>query len=778
MANPTGATPGYRYLASGGDNAARSTTSLLYYLDVLRRRVWIVLTVALLLATIGVIGAWRAPKLYQGVAKVLVERQSARLMGFEGIAPEGPGAWWDPQYFSTQEGLVRSRVVLEMALENVELSRRFDGALGTVGAGRAAWRRSLDAILGRKPRPPPEDWERLRAEIGTEIVKDTSFILIKSVGGDRERVALVVNAVAEAFQRYHVERQVEALGDAFAYLQREKEKEEAELRKAENELQTFRESIKGMPLRAADGDTPIQDRLVRLNNRLTEVQLKRTTLTAKVNAMRQIMGATNRTALADAPADAPLLDADPELVALRRQVLDAEKELIRLGDVYGPDHVRLKAAQGNWDVLRRQYRDALQRAIANDSQQIVMYEEEERALRVLYEEERVSTLALARDAFTMTHLQNAVDRHRRLYDALVQRMLEVDISSGFAKTKAQVVERASIPKAPMDPRRLQKFSVFAFLGLFLGVVLAFVVENLDDSVRTPEDIRERLDLPLLGFVPTVPLTKKPDDQADFAYRGTITLREPLSSVAESYRHLRTSLFYSIPAGEIKVLGVASSTPREGKTTTTCNLAIAIAQSGRRTLLIDGDLHRPMVHRTFGLADERGVTTCLVGETTLAAAVQPVIGPDGAASGLDVLTAGPVSPNPAELLGSQRMRALIAEARAQYDWVLIDTPPVLFVSDACVIAALCDGLMLVVRAGSGHRGILTRTKEQLTQVRARIIGVVLNGMIVSRMGRYYSDYYYHGHARYARDYRRSYYGPEGRPDRPAQAAGGTSGGDGG
>jgi capsular exopolysaccharide synthesis family protein len=227
-------------------------------------------------------------------------------------------------------------------------------------------------------------------------------------------------------------------------------------------------------------------------------------------------------------------------------------------------------------------------------------------------------------------------------------------------------------------------------------------------------------------------------------------------MAEAYRNIRTSIFFSTPAGGGKVLAVTSCGPGEGKTTTATNLAVAIAKSGKKILLVDADFHRPMVDKILKLNKTAGLSTVLVGEAELKAVIQNVEYEGAKIEGLDVAVAGPPSPNPSELLGSQRMSQLLSEVRDSYDWVLVDTPPILFVSDASILSALCDGVILVVRAGVNNRSMLNRTREHLENIKVKIVGSVLNQMVVGRFGRYYSHYYYHGYSRYSRDYHRSYY----------------------
>jgi len=234
---------------------------------------------------------------------------------------------------------------------------------------------------------------------------------------------------------------------------------------------------------------------------------------------------------------------------------------------------------------------------------------------------------------------------------------------------------------------------------------------------------------------------------------------PTSSVTEAYRSIRTSLFFSAHADESTTLVVTSGGPNDGKTTTATNLALVMAQSGKRVLLVDADFRRPMVHKIFGLNDGMGATNVLVGQAALEQAVQKAHSNGHVIENLDILVAGPKPPNPAELLDSQSMRQLLAEARRTYDRVIVDTPPVLFVADASIVGAISDGVVMVVKSAANSRSLARRAKEQLEGVNARILGGILNDVRVSRLGYYYSDYYHYGYSRYYKDYHDSYYSDE-------------------
>ncbi|MHC4787875.1 MAG: tyrosine-protein kinase domain-containing protein, partial [Planctomycetota bacterium] len=321
--------------------------------------------------------------------------------------------------------------------------------------------------------------------------------------------------------------------------------------------------------------------------------------------------------------------------------------------------------------------------------------------------------------------------------ALVERMGEVDLTGEYAKTNVKVVEDAEVPVAPVKPRKKLVAVQSVAVGLFLGVCLAFLVEYMDDTVKTPEDLEERVGLPVLGFVPAVEVRGSVKDR--FSHRGKTSLVDPRSIAAEAYRHIRTNLFFSAEAAGCKVLAVTSAARGDGKTTTACNLALAMAKSGKNVLLVDADLRRPMVHEVFGLETKTGLSTVLVGVTDLKEAIQTVKQDGGTVENLHVLTGGPRPSNPAELLNSEGMPRFLDVARERYDWIVIDTTPVLSVADASIVGAISDGVVMVVKAATNSRALASRARKQLMAVNACLLGGVLNDVEVSKFG-YYSDYY--------------------------------------
>jgi len=807
---------GYGAYDSGGSISDREQSIFWFYLDLIIRRIWIIITVFVIVSTIGVIKAFREQSVYLATARILVEKQSPKVMQFQGLGQDYFS--WDPDFYNTQAGIAKSRAVMELALQDPVVRKMFAFSETDTHVKTATFleefKQTIVAALGATPVPAPEPWENLRNQVQAEAVKNTHFVNVSAEDVDPAHAAIIANAVAKAFERFSYQEKVDQLGESFSYLQKEKEKEEKALASSEETLKKYFETAQGFSLSdATSANNPSVQRMNELNIELGKVHLERIEVLSELEAMRAIAPSnTDIKASSERLFSSPVVRREASLMALRSRMEEMEKELALLSNTYESQHPLYKAAETNIMFLRNQFLQGFTQALLAREKDAKMLETKEEEIQRQYEAEKKVAVGLTGEANQYIRLKSEVDRHRHLYESLVSRLLEVDISTGLVQGNVTVVDKAKVPAAPARPNRVDITLFSMLIGLFLGCGLAFVFENLDHTVKTPEDLKERLGLPLLGFVPAIDMAEQDHYQRTSSsgsakktrrfpkkeqlpqlvrkflanllqgvipsveeastihepventiFRGTVVARESVSSVAEAYRHIRTSLFYSTPIdegrsiGRGRVLVVTSAKPGEGKTTTCTNLATVIAQNGKKVLLVDADLHRPMVRKIFNLKSKTGLTDILTGAIKEQDAVQaPTV--DGVEiKNLHVICSGTKTPNPAELVGSDAMRKFLIHAIEAYDWILLDTPPTLFVSDASVLGAQSDGVILVVKSGTSARYLLARAKDQIETVKAKIIGTILNNMVVTRVGRHYSYYYYHGYSRYTKDYKSFYYG---------------------
>jgi capsular exopolysaccharide synthesis family protein len=357
---------------------------------------------------------------------------------------------------------------------------------------------------------------------------------------------------------------------------------------------------------------------------------------------------------------------------------------------------------------------------------------EERTLSSDLEGQKAAAMDLNRKGIDYSVLQREAESNRQVYESLLQREKELRVIANSRANNVRVLDRAEVPGGPFTPDVGRAWMMAVLFGLGLGVAAAFAIDYLDDTVKTPEDVTWRLKLHFLGLVPKV--------------RGE---RHPLLSgpvphdFGEAFRALRTALVAGNPGSATRVVAITSAQPLEGKTTTAVNIALALAIGGARVLLIDADMRRPSLHKALRLPNDKGLSNLLVGESRMREVVQRTGDPN-----LLVITAGRTPPNPSELLGSDRMKAFVQQLGiGPFDWVIIDTPPVLAVTDAVILAPIVSGITFVLGAEMTRWRLAERAIETLLSGHPKSISAVLNRVDFDRNRYYYSRYYGHQYKSY-------------------------------
>ncbi len=355
---------------------------------------------------------------------------------------------------------------------------------------------------------------------------------------------------------------------------------------------------------------------------------------------------------------------------------------------------------------------------------------------------RLGTPETPAEQAELDRLQSALTQYRNSYSNLLQSYEEIRLAEARSINNIVISEPAEVPTYPVRPRVLLNTLLAAIVGAMLAIGGVFLIEYLDDTIKTPDDVSQILGLPTLGAIARI--------RTDGRAQQLITHSEPKSPISEAYRTLRTNIQFSSVDRPIRTLLVTSSSPSEGKSTTAANLAVVMAQTGQRVILIDTDLRRPILHKFFGLPNAAGLTTSLLtgADPILDGYLQPT-----EVENLWVLTSGPTPPNPSELLGSQRMQDVIQRLQQEADILVFDSPPALAVTDAAVLARQLDGVLLVIDAGETRQPLAQRACQELTNVGAHILGVALNKLATGRSGYYYYYYYYYYYSESENGYRR-------------------------
>jgi capsular exopolysaccharide synthesis family protein len=470
----------------------------------------------------------------------------------------------------------------------------------------------------------------------------------------------------------------------------------------------------------------VSQKLQETSKALTEVQLKIAGLKARVAAIRsvqQTQGAEDRLWAEALPA----ARENENLKKLKDRLQTLKNECTDLQSRYLDGHPRLIECREKLAVAEKDVERELSNLVLSTEAELKEATEKERNLKALFEEAKAEAFDLERKKLELEKYKQDAENAKRQYESVYKRLKDIELSGALRTSNVKVLDAARPSIRPIRPNVPQGVLMGVVAGLLLGLGLALLLEFLDTSVVSQQDVEERLGLTFLGFVPTIP-------ESEVGPKDLHVYREPRSMVAECTRAVRTNLLFMSPDRPFKRMLVTSSGPQEGKSTTVINLGITMAQSGNRVLVIDTDMRRPRLHKAFGVPNEVGVSSVVVGEGKVDDAIKSTEVP-----GLFVLPCGPVPPNPAELLHTRAFAELLAQLGEKFDRILLDSPPVGAVADAVVLATQVDGVVLVLKAGRTHRDMARRTVKALRDVKANVFGAVLNDVDLEKSK--YGDYYY-------------------------------------
>jgi capsular exopolysaccharide synthesis family protein len=694
-------------------------------------------TAFVLVVTAMMIQTYSTIPIYQASSRVLIEDE--RTTQVANLNGNDPMFWQDAdQYYKTQYSILQSRSLAQRVVRRLDLAHHPDFSgngprprdpISLVRRGRAAastWIRSLIMRAQKPAEPaPPAVEESQDAGLanaflgGVTIVPEqgTRLVTIIYRHSNPELAAQAANALAEEYAQQNLDLRLQNTDKMLAWVTGELKRQEDQLAASEADLTKYRESKNALSL--GDRQNIVVQRLNTLNDSVIRA---RTTRLSKETAFNQVKGADPNN---DAIDTFPVIGANPAVVEAKNKLLAAQAEKASLvSRNFGPEWPAMKAADAAIGAAHRQLvaeRTNVIESIKNEYNASVL---DERNLAGSLEEAKGASMDLDRKSGDYRILERKTDSDRQVYQSLLAQQKELRVVANSRANNVQVMERGDVPRFPISPNPRRDWITAILAGLTIAIGLAFGIEYMDDSVKTPEDITRRLKIPLLGLVPSV--------------RGErVLLTEAVPhDFGEAFRSLRTSLVFTSAAERTRIIGVTSSQPLEGKTTTAANLALALALGGSRVLLIDADMRRPGLHKTIGLQNEIGLSHLLVGQARVREAVQRTSEPN-----LVAITAGRTPPNPSELLASERMNNFLANlGSGPFDWVIVDTPPVLAVTDAVILAPRMSSIVFVVGSEMTRRVHAERALETLRASRPRSISAVLNRVDFDRNKYYYSRYY--------------------------------------
>lgn len=698
------------------------------YLGMLHKRRGIILTCFVVSVSSAVLYNYTTRPVYQATTQILIDRDTPNVLPNKELVELVQGGM---DYYQTQYQLLRGRTLAERAVERLGLQKIPELATGPMMSPwervRRLFGQAPSAVVDPSGMPLSPAAAAFRSRIDVEPVTGSRLVNLRFRAYDPQVAANAANALAQLYIEQSLELRFTTSTEATGWLSDRLKEQQAKVETAEKALQEYRER-EGL-VNQEDRQGLVEQKLETLNGAVLEARTERI---AKESLYRQIA-----TLSPDQVESFPLVLSSEAVQALKLELSTLQKDEARLADTLGdrhPDMVRLRgqirAAQ---DKMRLEIRNV---ARAAESEYRTALAKEARLAAGL-ESVKDEAQFTSRKAIEFSVLKREVETNRQLYQDLLTKTKQTGLETELKTTNIRVVEKAEAPRGPISPNRTRNYQVALVLGLLVGVGLALGFEHLDNTFKTPDDVKEQLGLPFLGMVPDVGLKG--------GTRGApaALIRYTSSGVADAYRVLRTNLIFTSAETTGRSAVVTSASPGEGKTTTVANLAAALANNGAKVLAIDADLRRPTLHSHFGVQKTPGLSDLIVGKAAASQAIQST-----RVNGLQVLACGYQPPNPAELLGSPMMKQVLEALRAHYDWVLIDSPPLLAMADAPVLATLVDGVVLVLAAEVATKPAVMRAVDQLSSVGAKVIGVVLNRVNLERNSYYYSQHY--------GEYYRSYY----------------------
>jgi succinoglycan biosynthesis transport protein ExoP len=666
------------------------------YLMVLSRYKWLIISLIVVSLASTIFYQRRQMPIYQARAIIVIEPRRSQDV----IFPQSVQAI--SLDLETQIEVIRTAPVLASVIEQLQLT--------TVPKGTPEFSK-LVKLLKRS------------IEIG--FVRNTKMVIITAKHPIPEKAQAIANTVAQAYIDQDRLSRLQTGRDAVRWLSAQLAELKTKLKTSEEAFQRFKE-IEGIISLDDKRGEELED-ISRLNASYLSARSNRMEIEAIISKLESGNHVPGEESV-DLGIPIALLDS-PNLQRLGAELSGLQTELANKRRLFKDTYPGVKE-------LRDRIRLTEQKILTELKRQQDFLKAQEDSFQTLQEAKHKEALKLSRKELEYLALEREVTTNREMYSTLLAKVGELSLAGEADLNNIRIVEPAELPMFPVGNRTLT-IILGGVLGVLLGIGFAFFLTYLENTVRVPDDVEQYLELPVLGIVPKVA-------EAKSAKQPLIFLNgDPKEAPAEAYRSLRTNLLFSSGKDSLrKTIVISSAGPKEGKSITTVNLGMALAQAGQNVLLVDADLRRPMLHRVFGLDRQRGLSSVLTGELTIDEAILNTQTPK-----LSVLVSGSLPADPSQALGSEQMKDVINYAREHYDIVLFDSAPVLGMADTTVLAAETDGTVLVIKPGDATRKALKTATDTLKRVSAQICGVVLNNVNVRR-DRYYYKYYYY-----------SYYGDE-------------------
>src|SRR6202047_101042 len=701
------------------------------YLLILRKHQWLILSFMLAVVTITAIGTFRTQPVYVATSRIEIDRENSNILPFQGTEAYDYAVDLD-NYIETQSKILTSETLALQTIRSGALAGQTDLA-NDLSATDAI---STGSLANMKP--PPE-MAGFLAALSVKRVPNSRLMDVSFESTNPLLAAQTVNTHIKNFIEQNFQSRYEATTRASTWLTDQLNDWKIRVEKSEDARIAYERQNQ---IWALDGDKQnvTSQRLADLNKQLTDAQSER----MRKQSLFQFAKAGEMDSVPQIRDNAAVQD----LIRKRNEIYSQYNDAL---NQYGPNFPKVQRLQSQLKEIDATAEKEKKGVVARLESEYREARQREELLTRALDQQKAEVNQMSERMVQYSILKREAETNKALYDGLLTKLKEAGISAGLRSSNIRIVDPAMVPTYPARPAKTRNIALSFLVGLVGGVGLALLREYIDNTVKTPDDIETLAHLPSLAVVPALANSsgKRRGRFSKLLKTSAVTSKEgraelvshnmPQSQMSEAFRALRTSLLLSQADHPPQVILMTSALPREGKTTAAVNLAVTLAQLGDKTLLVDADLRKPGINRALSLVDGKhaGLSSYLAGVSSL----DLITAPHPAISNLHAIPTGPIPPNSADLLSSHRLAEMICELRKRYKFIVIDSPPIMAATDAVILSALVDGVLLVVRSGQTPKEAFTRTRELLTSVKSHVLGVVLNAVDSSSPDYYYSYRYY-------------------------------------
>jgi len=700
--------------------------TLLYYLNIINKSKWFIIIIMIIIPLIVYLRTTKQSKLYMATASIIIEAATPQIID-EIKSPNNQISGYyssSREFYQTEYIIIHTRAIAKKVIDKLGLWKNpeYLNISDTPGSKIDFKKYDPESILLSQYTVIPD--------------KDSKIVYIRVINHDPKTAALIANTIVNEYMEFNLEKKYYANKEADNWLREQLYEMIDKLEKSEYELYYFKKDNDIMSVTIEDNQSITSTKMKAISDQMTRLEVKKIELEAKINTINKVTTSDNNYY----DAIDFLLDND-SIRQLKTNYKEADNRFTEISEKYKNKHPMYIAAKLHKDLLQDDLKQAINRVLNNINAEYAYVCETYRILKESFEELKNKNMELSKKEIELNRLKRESENNNYLYNIILKKQKENDIMGMVQDNNIKKLDEALVPKSPFSPnvRYNVVLSIVISMAGSIGIIL--LINYFDNTIKTKEDIEKYTKANLLGIIPMIKKNKIIDNEKDMnKFKDTYILTNPNSTISEACRSIRTNIMYVNPEKKANIILITSSGPREGKSMNAVSIAISMAISGMKTLLIDCDMRKPRLHMTFEKENEKGLSNYIIGLVDIKDVIHTNI-----INNLDLLTSGPIPPNPSELLHTKRFEELKIFINNNYQKVIIDSPPINAVTDALILSKYVDGTIIIIKSGATTREMANNAINKIINVESNILGVVLNEYKHEeksyRYYRKYGGYYY-------------------------------------